>query len=227
MVSTKLKKQYIQTDADLNAAFKDNMYFGLNRTEGKRASNQNMMNMLGITGYRHTDISEAKNAAYIANMHRQNTMLNQAWSTSALNSVSPTIDNLVSKAANWIADTTDHVKTYIHDSFNSIEDSFKSGYSKLSNAFQNAAETTSDAIENSYAYVAGKVNNGIEATSEAFSNGYAYAANGLKSGWASAGNYFNELTEDSMNMLRGTGIAGNLMGAPRPAMAYAAPAPRL
>jgi hypothetical protein len=227
MVSTKLKKQYIQTDADLNAAFKDNMYFGLNRTEGKRASNQNMMNMLGITGYRHTDISEVKNAAYIANMHRERTMLTQAWTTSAQNNVSPTLNGLVNQATHWMADTTQRVRTYFNESIDSIENSLTSGYNKLTNAFHNAAETTSDAIENGYTYVAGKVSNGIEATSEAFSNGYAYAANGLKSGWASAGNYFSELTDDGMDMLRGTSIAGNLMGAPRPAMAYAAPALRL
>ncbi len=226
MVSTKLKKQYIQTNADLNAAFKDNMYFGFNKTEGVRASNQNMMNMLGITGYRHTDGNDVRNAAYIANAERQRTMLNQAWSTSALTGVS-SVDKVIEKASNWVANTTQRFTSYLHDSYESIENSLSQGYGKLKNAFCDAAESVTESIEDGYDYVARKVDNGIDATALAFTNGYAYVSGGLKSGWTSAGNYFDELTEDGMNMLRGTSIAGNLMAAPKPAFALAAPSLRL
>jgi|GEM_PF-5290490 len=226
MVSTNIKGKYIQTQADLNAAFKDNMYFGLNKTEGKRASNQNMMNMQGITGYRHTDRSEARNAAYLLNAERQRMMLNQAWSTSALTGVN-SIDKIAEQAANWVSNTAQKLTSYVHESLESIEESVKHGYSKFKNAFCNAAESVSESIEDGYDYVARKVDSGIDATALAFTNGYAYVAGGLKSGWASASNYFDELTEDGMNMLRGTSIAGNLMGAPRPAIALAAPTLRL
>jgi hypothetical protein len=126
-------KSGITTNVDLNAAFKDNLFFGADKTEGVQAANKMTLAMQGIGGTYHKNAHDVKRMSHAAMMSAQRTMLTQAWNVSTEKQWS------LSDATAWIKDTSRQVMGLLGHNFTGYKalaaETF--AYSALASNFNN------------------------------------------------------------------------------------------
>lgn len=227
-------RAYIQTKEDLSVAFKDNMYFGINKTEGKRASNQNMMVAQGVTGYRHKSAGDVQRNALFASSHARSSALGSAFAGATLGT---TIDKVKEAASDLIDTAVSRVQHYyynavefVSDNVTSLQNSFNNVVNSTATSISNGLANAADAIEDGYDVVSAKFNSAVDSGSALIDSGYAYVSSGFNSGVSRVSNFFSELKEDSLEAIGNMSIAGSLAARTtslQPALALAGPAPRI
>jgi hypothetical protein len=104
-------KSGITTNVDLNAAFKGNLFFGADKTEGKQAANKMTLASQGVSGSYHTNAHDVRRMSHAAMLSAQRTMLTQAWN------VSTEKQRSLSDATAWIKDTSRQVMGLLGHNF--------------------------------------------------------------------------------------------------------------
>ena len=120
-LNTRNKKGFIQTSDDLSVAFKDNMYFGVEKNEGKRGMERIHHNAYAITGYFQKDRHDAKAAAFLARSERYNYALKQAWSNASNKSI---FENIADTAKGLVATATASVKNFVESGAEMVENGY-------------------------------------------------------------------------------------------------------
>tara|TARA_R110002111_G_scaffold8009_1_gene30457 strand:+ start:386 stop:1039 length:654 start_codon:yes stop_codon:yes gene_type:complete len=105
----------ITTNVDLNSAFKDNLFFGADKTEGKQAANKMTLAMQGVSGSYHTSAHDIRRMSHAAMLSAQKTMLTQAWNASTDKQWS------FSDAVSWVKDTSRQVMGLLGHNFTSYK----------------------------------------------------------------------------------------------------------
>lgn len=200
--------QNIQSEHDLRAAFKDNMFFGFCKTEGKKAQDRARMRHYDISGYYNGKKTGYGDAAYICGSRQFE--LNQIFAGSAASvSIGETIAN---KAVHLYETATAYVKNAYYEG---VEMVYK-GINHLTNAFNNAAEYTVQQLNTGMAYVGQQADYLMNKGAQMWNSGYASVQNG----WNSTTGFFGELKDDALAFLQNSSIAGMMM-LPQRTLSYA------
>ncbi len=142
-LNERTKKGIIETRDDLSVAFKDKMYFGVEKNEGKRGMERIHHNAYAITGYFQKDRHDAKAAAFLARSERYNYALKQAWSNASNKSI---FENIADTAKGLVATATASVKNFV----GAIDETITAGVVKLKSGFNDLVESGAEMVENGY-----------------------------------------------------------------------------
>jgi hypothetical protein len=104
-------KSGITTNVDLNAAFKDNLFFGADKAEGVQAANKMTLASQGVSGSYHKNAHDVRRMSHAAMMSAQRTMLTQAWNVSTEKQWS------LADAADWVKETSYKVMGFLGHNF--------------------------------------------------------------------------------------------------------------
>lgn len=138
--------KFIQTSADLSVAFKDNVYFGVDKNEGKRAMERMGHNTYAVTGYFQKDGADAKHAAWLARAQEQRSLLRQVWSEASNNSISDSVKSLAESVKNLASTAVASVYQFA----GRVDETLTSGCKILKDSFNSMYETGAEMFEKGY-----------------------------------------------------------------------------